>query len=129
QHGAGDISAESRLELHALDARAAFRDRRGDIGVEPAPIRALERQAHEKELTFLLLPVDVETPLRLFREQQHVRTVRAMDAHAAAPRDIADYGIARHWLTTLGVAHHEPIDALDAHTARGPARGVRIQGV
>src|SRR5262245_24598472 len=41
-----------------------------------------------------------------------------MDPHPAPTRHIADDGITRHRLTTLGVAHHQPIDALNAYALR-----------
>ena len=47
-----------------------------------------------------------------------------MDAHAAAARDVADHRVARHRLAALGVAHHQPVDALDAHALRRAAHAI-----
>ena len=92
----------------------------GDVGVETAAIVALEREANDEPLALRFLPVDLEPPLRLVREQQQVRTIRAMDAHAAPARHVADDRIAGHRLTTLRVPHHQPVDALDANALRRP---------
>src|SRR6476469_10228338 len=58
-----------------------------------------------------------------------------MDADAPPARDVADDGIARHWLAALGVAHHQAIDTLDADAARRTAHsanesldGARLRG-
>ena len=90
----------------------------GDVGVEAAAIVALERESHEEPLAVRLLPVDLEAALGLVREEEQIRTVRAMDAHAAPARHVAGDRIARHRLTTLRVAHHQAVHALDAHALR-----------
>src|SRR5438132_308265 len=79
--------------------------------------------AHSSVIALGFRPVDLETPLRLMCEKQQVRTVSAMDAHAAATRHVADDGIARHRLTALCIAHHDAVDALDPDAPR-PAHPV-----
>ena len=94
--------------------------RRGDVGVEAAAVVPLEREAHDEALPLRLLPVDLEPALGLVREEQQVRAVGAVDAHPAPARDVADDRVARHRLAALGVADHQPVDALDAHALRVP---------
>ena len=94
------------------------RDRGGDVGVQAAPVVPLERETHDEPLALRLLPVDLEPALRLVRQEQQVRTVGAVDAHAAAARHVAGHRIARHRLAALGVADHQPVDALDLHALR-----------
>src|SRR3982751_4153170 len=61
-----------------------------------------------------------------------------MDAYAAAAGHVPDDGISWHWLTALGVAHHQAVDALDAYALRSPhpvdeslerarLRGIRVR--
>ena len=53
-------------------------------------------------------------------ERQQVRTVGAVDRDAPALRHVADHRIARHRLAALGVAHHQPVDALDLDAPAQP---------
>src|SRR5580704_8193178 len=110
---AGDAAIVG-LELHAADVGAGGADGGGDVGVETAAVVSLERQANREALTLLLLPVDFEPAFRLVGEEQQVRTVGPVDADAAAARDVADHRVAGHRLTTLGVADHESVRALNA---------------
>src|SRR5215213_8613111 len=82
-------AAVHRVELHALDVRPGGADRRGDVGVEAAAVVAVELEAHHEALPLLLLPVDLEPPLRLVRQEQQVRAVRPVDAHPAPARHVA----------------------------------------
>ena len=43
-----------------------------------------------------------------------------MDRDAAALGDVADHRVARHRLAALGVAHHQPVHALDLDAATQP---------
>ena len=51
---------------------------------------AVSGESHREALPLHLLPVDLQAALGLVRQQREVGTVAAMDAHAAAARDVAD---------------------------------------
>src|SRR5205823_4366217 len=90
----------------------------GDVGVESASIVPFERESDEEALTVGLLPVDLEATLGLVGEEEQIRTVGPVDAHAASARHVAGDRIPGHRLTALRVAHHEAVHALDANALR-----------
>src|SRR5438105_2175401 len=106
------------MQLETPDVGASRRNGGGEVGVKSAAIRRLERQTHHELFAFQLLPVDLEPPLRLLNQHQQVRTVRAVNANSPASGYIPHNRIAGYGLTTLGVAYHQPIDALDADSLR-----------
>src|SRR5581483_11890272 len=110
---AGD-AAVMGLELHAADVGASRADGGGDIVVEAAAVVCLERQANGEALALLLLPVDLEPALRLVGQEEQVRTVGPVNADTPPAGDVADNRVPRDRLTTLGVAHHEAVGALNA---------------
>src|SRR5687767_3359815 len=110
--------AVDRAQLHAPNIGAGSTHGGRDVGVQPPPIRALERQADDEALPLHLLPVDVQPPLRLMAEHEEIGAVGAVDADAAPPGHVAGHRIAGDRLAALGIAHHEPVDPLDAHPLR-----------
>src|SRR5687768_13047885 len=106
-----------RLELHRANVGAGGADGGGDVGIEAASVVPLELEADEESLPFPLLPLDLEPALRLVLEEQQVGAVRAVDAHAAPTRHVARHAVPGNGLAALGVADHEPVNALDAHAA------------
>src|SRR5438105_2442841 len=113
-YGAVHLSVR-RMQIQAADVGARPGDGGGQVRIQAAAIRRLERESHDEALALCLLPIDLETALGFVRKKQQVRTVRPVYAHAPASGDITDNRIARYRLTTLRVPHHDAVDALDAH--------------
>ena len=78
---------------------------------------------------------NLQPPLRLMGQEQQIRAVASMDADSAPAGDIANNWIAGHGLAALRVAHHEPVDALNAYALRPthaidePLERARLRGV
>src|SRR5207237_6159046 len=108
------------------------------VCIQAAPIVALEREPDEEALALRLLPINLEAALGLVRQQEQVRAITAVNAHAASARDVPHHRVARHRLTALRVAHHESIhalnpdalraaDAVDEPLERARLRGIRVR--
>src|SRR5690606_19112913 len=97
--------------------RAGLRNRERDVRQQPAPVRALDDDSHKKAVLRLRLPLDLDAPLGVLGQIEHVRAVRAVDRDPAAARDVADHGITRYWLTALRIADHRVVHTLDADAA------------
>ena len=109
------------VQLEAPDVGPRRGDRSREVRVEPTAVGGFERQTHHEFLTFQLLPIYLEATLGLLNQHQQVGTIRAMDAHPPAPSYIPHNRVAGYGLTTLGVADHHAVDALDADPLGGAA--------
>src|SRR5438874_9703770 len=101
------------MQLEAPDVGACRRNRGCEIGVKSAPIGSLERQTYHEFLAFELLPVDLEPAFGLLHQHQQVRTVRAMNANPSPSCYIPHNRVSGYRLTTLSVADHHAVDALN----------------
>src|SRR5687768_7153048 len=74
----GDVTVRA-LQLEAPDIGISSRHRLGEIRVKTATVGSIENEPHHEPLALELLPVDIESSLRLEHQHQEIRTIRPMD--------------------------------------------------